>query len=46
MEYSYRFRRRLTKPPTPPPPALQPLLVIERIAPSRMDQVTASSDRR
>jgi hypothetical protein len=48
MEYSFRYRRRLTKPPTVPPPAptfaMQPLplLVIERISPTLLD----ASDRR
>ena len=37
MEYSFRYRRRLTKPPTlPPVPPMQPLplLVIERVPPA------------
>ena len=47
MEYSFRYRRRLTKPPTLPPAppfAMQPLplLVIERISPALLD----ASDRR
>jgi hypothetical protein len=48
MEYSFRYRRRLTKPPTLPPPAPVPqmrplpLLVIERISPALLD----ASDRR
>jgi len=48
MEYSFRFRRRLTKPPTLPPVLVAPpaLVVIERFAPAKPDQLGASCDRR
>ena len=49
MQYSFRYRRRLTKPPTPLyPVAQQPLVVVERVDPrlAVREQVTQSSAQR
>ena len=48
MQYSIRYRRRLTKPPTLPPVVPEPRAIVERVDPALelRDLVTQSSAQR